>query len=517
MSNLFSLIKINFSNYFNISSVKSFTSLVKVILFISLYFIIGIFIYFFARYMVTGFNALHIAYLALSEFFGIGSMFILAISVFKVDTFNEQDSDFLLSLPISKKTIVASKLINIYFFNLLLIILIMVPVYIAYLDIINSSGMLTKMILSLFIIPIIPTTIAVFINSIITIISSRFKYKKLIHTILMLALITFSMYFAFNLNSNLELNIFDIENSFNNFFNNVYPLTKYFTNMIINNDLNSTIIFVGLSLVSIIILILFLSIFYNKIATKYASLNTKIIKWKKQKNKSPLSCLIKKELKRIVYSPNYLLNSCLGLILLIIIPILLIFFDLDNIQNIPITKAMVIKNLPLIFIFFLLLSCTSSSSLSLEGKNLYILKMLPLKFKDIWLSKVLSNIILNIGASIIALIIFNIAFNLDTKINILSFVTILTTSIFISLFGLVVNLLFPNFTWKSEIKAIKQSAAVFITTFAGLLLGLFLIFNDYTSKINYIYIVNLGLVALSIILIIFLNSFGQKIFENLDT
>lgn len=67
--------------------------------------------------------------------------------------------------------------------------------------------------------------------------------------------------------------------------------------MIINNDLNSTIIFVGLSLVSIIILILFLSIFYNKIATKYASLNTKIIKWKKQKNKSPLSCLIKKELK----------------------------------------------------------------------------------------------------------------------------------------------------------------------------------------------------------------------------
>ena len=184
-------------------------------------------------------------------------MFILAISVFKVDIFNEQDSDFLLSLPISKKTIVASKLINIYFFNLLLSILIMVPVYIAYLDIINSSGMLTKMILSLFIIPIIPTTIAVFINSIITIISSRFKYKKLIQTILMLALITFSMYFAFNLNSNLELNIFDIENSFNNFFNNVYPLTKYFTNMIINNDLNSTIIFVGLSLVSIIILILF--------------------------------------------------------------------------------------------------------------------------------------------------------------------------------------------------------------------------------------------------------------------
>ena len=85
------------------------------------------------------------------------------------------------------------------------------------------------------------------------------------------------------------------------------------------------------------------------------------------------------------------------------------------------------------------------------------------------------------------------------------------------MFGSVVNLLFPNFTWKSEIKAIKQSAAVFITTFAGLLLGLFLIFNDYTSKINYIYIVNLGLVALSIILIIFLNSFGQKIFENLDT
>ena len=50
------------------------------------------------------------------------------------------------------------------------------------------------------------------------------------------------------MNNNLELNLLDIQSSFNEFFNNFYPLTKYFTNMIIDNDFKSTIVFLGLSI-----------------------------------------------------------------------------------------------------------------------------------------------------------------------------------------------------------------------------------------------------------------------------
>ena len=248
MSNLLNLTKINFCGQFRISKFSSILSLLKTLLFISLYCILGFFIYRFANYMVTTFNTLGMPELALSEFFTFSNMFILALSIFRMDIFNSKDHDFLVSLPISKKVIVASKLINVYIFNLLIIAIIMVPVYIAYINTASySPNFFLLAIISILIIPIIPTTIAVFLNSIITIISTHFKYKKIIQTILMLILMIFSLYFAYEMNNSLELDILNISGSFNNFFNTFYPPTKYFINMLVDNNINSMLIFIGIS------------------------------------------------------------------------------------------------------------------------------------------------------------------------------------------------------------------------------------------------------------------------------
>lgn len=517
MLNLFKLTKINFGGFFKITNFSSVTSFLKTLLFLALYCILGYFVYYYADYMVTNFHALGISSLVLSEFFAFGSMFVLALSIFRMEIFNSKDHDLLASLPISKKIIVASKLINVYIFNFLIIAIIMIPVYIAYINIASVDSLfLIKAILSLFIIPIIPTVIAVFLNSIITIISTNFKYKRVIQTVLMLILMVFSLYFAYDMNSNLKLNLFDIAGSFNNFFNSFYPLTKYFTDMLINNNVRSTIIFIGVSLISVVILVLFLSIFYNKVTNKIAVKSRRSINLKKIPNNNYFINLIKKDIKRVVCSPNYLLNSCLGMILIVLFSIILLFINIDNIENIPITKSTLINYLPLVFVFLILLSSTTSSLISLEGKCIYILKMLPLRFSSIWLSKVLSNYILILLPSFISLVLFNISLSLSLKTNIDIILLILTSGLFISLYGLTINLLFPTFSWKSEIKVIKQSASSFITIFTGLIMGLYLMFNDYVSQNNYIYFVTLGFVLLSILLIIFLEFIGPKIYTKLN-
>ena len=518
MSNLLNLTKINFCGQFRISKFSSILSLLKTLLFISLYCILGFFIYRFANYMVTTFNKLGMPELALSEFFAFGSMFILALSIFRMDIFNSKDHDLLASLPISKKVIVASKLINVYIFNLLIIAIIMVPVYITYINTASySPNFFLLAIISILTIPIIPTTIAVFLNSIITIISTHFKYKKIIQTILMLILMVFSLYFAYEMNNSLELDILNISGSFNNFFNTFYPPTKYFINMLVDNNINSMLIFIGISILSIIALIIFLSIFYNKVTNKISVRAQHIVNFKRISNQSYFTNLVKKDIKRVMYSPNFLLNSCMGLILLILIPIILLFVNINNIENIPITEEILIKYLPIIFAFLILLSSTTSSLISLEGKSIYILKMLPIKFSKIWQSKVLSNYIIILIASLISLIIFNFSLNLTLKTNIEIIMIILSSGLFISLYGLVINLVFPNFSWKSEIKVIKQSASSFITVITGLLIGLFIVYKCNTFPNNYIFLLFISFIIVSFILVLFLQIVGFKIFEKLNT
>ena len=517
MSNLFNLVKINFASYLPLNKKDSSLTFFKAFLFLLLYLLIGLFIYRFAKYMINGFHALNMEGLALSEFFAFSSIFILALSIFRMDIFNSKDQDLLRSLPISKKVIITSKLFNIYLYNLLIIIIIMVPCYLAYINIIStSSSFLFNCLISLFIIPIIPTVIAVLINSIITVISANFKYKKAIQTILMLLLSLFSLYFSFHLNSNLELNLLDIKDSFSSFFNRVYPLTKYYTSMLIDNNITSLMIFIGVSFFSIFILIIFLSIFYNKVTNRITVSSLKKVDYNKLSNDNLLLSLIKKDLKRILGSPNYLLNSCLGLLLILILSILLIFFDIDNIENIPINSNTLINYLPLVFLFLILLSSTTSSSISIEGNNFYILKMLPIKFREVWLSKVLCNFLLIVTFCLVSLGIFNLSLDISFKTNLLTILIIICSGLFISIYGLVINLLFPVLSWKSEIKVIKQSAASFITIFSSLLLGIFLAFNDYISSNGYIFYISLSFLIVSVILILFLNTIGNKIYQNMS-
>jgi len=142
--------------------------------------------------------------------------------------------------------------------------------------------------------------------------------------------------------------------------------------------------------------------------------------------------------------------------------------------------------------------------------------MLPIKFREVWLSKVLCNFLLIVTFCLVSLGIFNLSLDISFKTNLLTILIIICSGLFISIYGLVINLLFPVLSWKSEIKVIKQSAASFITIFSSLLLGIFLAFNDYISSNGYIFYISLSFLIVSVILILFLNTIGNKIYQNMS-
>ena len=99
-------------------------------------------------------------------------------------------------------------------------------------------------------------------------------------------------------------------------------------------------------------------------------------------------------------------------------------------------------------------------------------------------------------------------------------VTPLLLQIFISLMGLVLNLLLPRFDWLSEMIVIKQSASVMAAVFGGMAVVLLpvlvyvLLARNIPGDI-YLAMCALLFLILSLIMLAFLKGKGAKIFNEL--
>ena len=105
--------------------------------------------------------------------------------------FNCKDDQLLLSLPIKKQTVLFVRIIKFYIFELLFNSLFLLPVMIAYIkwaDVISWTYYLSSIIMLLFL-PIVPIIISCFLGSIISSLSSRFKYKNAAQIIISMAIV----------------------------------------------------------------------------------------------------------------------------------------------------------------------------------------------------------------------------------------------------------------------------------------------------------------------------------------
>jgi len=189
----------------------------------------------------------------------------------------------------------------------------------------------------------------------------------------------------------------------------------------------------------------------------------------------------------------------------------------------PLLKQ-VMQFAPLIILSFGVgMTCTTGSAISIEGKNLWILKSSPLEVKDIFISKIAVNIILLVPAIIVDTIMLAIAFDL-TLINFMWTILIPTLlAILVSVGGLLINLYFPKLDWTSQVQVVKQSLSSMISILMGGILVAVMIF--ITIGINKVFAITnvnlyLGAIALLLVLLILLvytilKIKGEKLFNKL--
>ena len=95
------------------------------------------------------------------------------------------------------------------------------------------------------------------------------------------------------------------------------------------------------------------------------------------KIKTPFRALFEKELRRYLGSSSYVINTALGIMVLCFVSCGCILFGISNIENlfgISSLELILTQYGSLVIASFLIMSCTTSSSISLEGNNLWILQ-----------------------------------------------------------------------------------------------------------------------------------------------
>ncbi|WP_026593861.1 putative ABC transporter permease subunit [Bacillus sp. UNC437CL72CviS29] len=409
--------------------------------------------------------------------FVISSVLVLFFTMFKAngEIFAFKDYDFVMSLPIRVDTIIASRFLYLYVLNTLFSMIIMLPMGIVYCIYERPLASFYLMwFITLFIVSLIPTTIAAVFGAGITAIASKFRYANRVTTILSLAAIIIFGYFMFK-QGNTKYSFADLEGigaTVSEGLVKVYPLANIFQKAIVDANIVAFILFVGISVIWYYLFVKILALKYKQINTGISTYhmlsNYKIDRMKKE---TVLIALYKKERKRFFSSTVYVINIGMGVVMAAIFSLAMVIVGPNQFTGYPGIETILQKVAPFAVSAMIAMTCTTCVSLSLEGKNVWIIKSLPLTPKMIYDSKILMNLSLSIPTSIISGILMMIGLKADIWTSMLIIITPIAYSFFSAVWGVFINNRFVNYDWVSETQVVKQSMGSVLGMFGGMIMA----------------------------------------------
>jgi ABC-2 type transport system permease protein len=530
MKNLLILLKTNFINSFGINKVLKQEKKKMILSTLLIIFLAGYLLFVSTMYANMIANALikyNLLSFMLTIFFIMATFatFMFTIHSAKSGLFNANDNDMLLSMPINSKVILASRLIRLMVSNLITSLFIVGPAVVVYaLNTHVTASYYLFAVLIFLLLPVIPTVIASIIGYFIAYITSKSNSKNWIEIIISFVFIFAIMLLTSYGNKLLTFLVSDMKTIETILKWGFYPI--YLVNEIFSkSNYLSLLIFVIINLLVASIFVIVLSRGFKKITAKLQENKTKSnYKMKSLEISSVSKALFIKDLKRYLASPIYVLNTSFGVVIIFIISIASLFYDKDKIlqmMNINMGNISPYMMAMVLVAFVTFLSNTTSSSISIEGKNYWIMKSLPINPRKILDSKVLLNLLLVIPIMFISIVILKFSFVL-TLLEMLSlFIVSILASLVTAHFGLIVNLKFPKMEAISDTVIVKRSISTMIATFAPMVLMFMIIgiYSELGKNINFNYFVLSTMALLAVLIIverIVLKTWGIKRFKEIN-
>ncbi len=515
---------------FKYSAGKNASKFKKIILPIFLFIIVSISIGYYAYAIAEILAPLHLTVIMLSMFIAVVTILTFVEGIYKSQgiLFEARDNDMLFSLPIKKSTILFVRIFKLILFEYVYNLMFILPAFAVYIYFEKPGiGFYLISLLMTLLIPIIPTVISCFIGYIVKMVSSKFKAKKIVQTVLSSIVFMGIFFVSFNLNSFME-NIASNATNLNEMLTKIYYPIGAYISLINKFDILIFIKLLAINIVPFAVFIMLGQKYYFNIISNFKSSNVSIKNNKKEtiKIRKPIASLAIKEIKRYLSSTVYMFNSSFGLVLALVLTIVLCLKGKEMLVSLlssyGMTNAISVEMLFYGLILFTgAFTSITSSSISLEGKTINITKTLPVSYKTILNSKILYCFIIELPFFLISELIFVLKFGMSLTyfIQIIALTFIL---IFISaVIGLLVNLKYPKLNASNDTEVVKQSMSSTISVFIGF--GIFLLsiiaFGYLGQYIDFTVLITLHIILLAIItgaLYTVLMKMGPKEYQKLN-
>ncbi len=390
--------------------------------------------------------------------------------------FNGKDLPQWFSLPVKTESILTGRTLILYLWTLAVEVFLF-PIFLIQYARIGGLTPLNLVLTIVFILflPVVPTIIGLLLSLGMNRLFGRraiTQRSKTFQIAFMVVLMVFIFVFIFLMPNELfRQAVFGILKMFArvNWFANL------FADVVVYGKISSFLLIVSVSLVAFLIYRWWFGKHFRRIYEDQNAVGiqkrTGVFSFKKS---APFMALFRREITRYFSSGIVVINSIPGLILITLFNVALLFKPeiLETLNMIPAGVRPDSLLIPALMITIMIgMTDITAFSISLEGKSFPLLKNYPVPINAIFSAKAALPFSFSLAALLINLPLFAANFSLSTVDLAICFALGISYALFIPLYGLLVNLLFPKFDWENETIVVKQSMASFFGVMGGMMLG----------------------------------------------
>ena len=451
----------------------------------------------------------------------VGSVFSTTSALYQA-----KDNDLLLSMPISPAKILLVRMTGVYVFSLVFCSIVWIPAVLNYfITAAFDAKILIFDILLMLLITMFVTVLSCVLGWIVAWIISKVKNKSIMTVVITLGLLGAYYYVYFRINSVLQYLIANAEAIGGKIQAYVYPI--FAMGKAAAGETVSMLIFAGICIALMSLCVYLLSRSFVRIVSAGSGSSgagkgkVKIVQSSVQK------ALLRKETSRFLQCPTYLMNCGLGVVILIAACVVALVkcswireFLPPVVEAMPFIGQLIPVALAAVVCLVSGMDAVTAPSVSLEGeKYLWVLQSLPVESKAVLNAKIKLHMIVNVVPSVLTIAVVGLVLGISPLTMLLSAMLAFAFTLVDAYLGLMLDLKYPKMEWTNEAVPVKQNASVLIILFGSMIVAGLIALVYYLLKFPnadiYILCVTAIFAAVSLLLRLWMNKKGAKLFENM--
>lgn len=442
--------------------------------------------------------------------------------------YRARDNELLLSMPVKPSALLLARMTSIFVMSFDFTLVVMVPSMLVYhMKGFGGAASVASQIIVTLLVSLFALVLSCVLGWLMGLISAHLKgsVKRLISIVVTLGLLGGYFYVYTKVYNYLQLILINGDKIGNAVRRALFPV--YHMGLACEGKAVSLAIFAGIVIALFALVYLLLSASFIKIAIAKDTVVKARYEQKSMKAGSQLGALLKKEAKRFTGSTVYLINCGLGAVAFLVGAVMVVvksdylhqLMEMLN-QMMPGAEGLVPLALAGILGLITSMNDITAPSVSLEGKNIWVLQSMPVSAWMVLKAKLLLHILVTSVPAVICIVSVSVVLGISPVEAVLVGLFELIFIVLGAAVGLAVNLKMPNLDWVNETVVIKQSMAVLIAIFGSWLEvlalgGLYFLLRNLMTPMAYLVLAIVIIAVAACLLLLWLRKRGTKIFAEL--